>query len=77
MLKAGQLVVQMLAAEESITMPDGSRKATFTQETWAIVPPSLPPPLFSKPCSVLTQETWVLVKPLPPPPPSARPFATL
>ena len=37
MLKAGQLVVQMLAAEETITMPDGSRKATFTQETWDMV----------------------------------------
>ncbi|KAL3141324.1 hypothetical protein ABBQ32_004910 [Trebouxia sp. C0010 RCD-2024] len=37
MLKAGQLVVQMLAAEETISMPDGSRKATFTQETWDMV----------------------------------------
>ncbi|KAL0038273.1 hypothetical protein WJX77_000069 [Trebouxia sp. C0004] len=37
MVKAGQLVVQMLAAEETITMPDGSRKATFTQETWDMV----------------------------------------
>ena len=39
MLKAGQLVVQMLAAEETISMPDGSRKATFTQETWDMVSP--------------------------------------
>ena len=37
MVKEGQLVVQMLAAEESITMPDGSRKATFTQDTWDMV----------------------------------------
>ena len=37
MVKGGQLVVQMLAAEETITMPDGSRKATFTQETWDMV----------------------------------------
>ena len=37
MVKAGQLVVQMLAAEETIAMPDGSRKATFTQETWDMV----------------------------------------
>lgn len=34
LLKAGQLVVQMMAAEETISMPDGSRKATFTQDTW-------------------------------------------
>ena len=39
MVKAGQLVVQMLAAEESITMPDGSRKATFLQDTWDMVRP--------------------------------------
>lgn len=59
MLKAGQLVVQMLAAEETISMPDGSRKATFTQETWDMVTPtpylppthSLPHPI---PTSVLT-----------------------
>ena len=37
LLKAGQLVVQMMAAEETISMPDGSRKATFTQETWDMV----------------------------------------
>ena len=37
MVKGGQLVVQMLAAEETIAMPDGSRKATFTQETWDMV----------------------------------------
>ena len=43
MLKGGQLVVQMLAAEETISMPDGSRKATFTQETWDMVSqPSTP-----------------------------------
>ena len=39
MLRSGQLVVQMLAAEENILMPDGSRKATFTQETWDMVRP--------------------------------------
>lgn len=37
MLKAGQLALQMLAAEEVITMPDGSRKATFLQDTWDMV----------------------------------------
>lgn len=37
MVKGGQLVVEMLAAEETITMPDGSRRATFTQETWDMV----------------------------------------
>ena len=42
MVKAGQLVVQMLAAEETISMPDGSRKATFTQETWDMVSLHLP-----------------------------------
>lgn len=42
MVKEGQLVVQMLAAEESITMPDGSRKATFTQDTWDMVSTNSP-----------------------------------
>ena len=51
MLKAGQLVVQMLAAEETISMPDGSRKATFTQETWDMVSLKL-----HKPCLVLLRE---------------------
>lgn len=37
LLKAGQLVVQMLAAEEVLTMPDGSRKATFLLDTWDMV----------------------------------------
>lgn len=37
MLKAGQLAVQMLAAEEVMTMPDGSRKATFLLDTWDMV----------------------------------------
>ena len=37
--KYKQQVVQMLAAEENILMPDGSRKATFTQETWDMVRP--------------------------------------
>lgn len=43
MLKAGQLVVQMLAAEEVMTMPDGSRKATFLLDTWDMVLPLLLP----------------------------------
>ena len=45
MLKAGQLVVQMLAAEEVMTMPDGSRKATFLLDTWDMVLPLLLPRL--------------------------------
>ena len=66
MLKAGQLVVQMLAAEETISMPDGSRKATFTQETWDMVSLKL-----HKPCLVLLRELEIChLSHLPLPPPS-------
>ena len=53
MLKAGQLVVQMLAAEETISMPDGSRKATFTQETWDMVRSALASFMVARSCQRL------------------------
>ena len=57
MLKAGQLAVQMLAAEEVMTMPDGSRKATFLLDTWDMASPSHHPLRLA--CSCWHNVAWI------------------
>ena len=65
MLKAGQLVVQMLAAEEVMTMPDGGRKATFLLDTWDMVQLPLLPVLchITLRCTPMTHQLLSCIDP--------------